>query len=256
MSLISFSAYKLVNYPFSWALGLEDIGFGGWEIVSEGRQKITAESLPEIRDIIESTDLRITVHGPFSDLNLASLNDPIWNETIKQIEQCVELSSDFTDRIVVHPGALSPLGNQMPDKAWDRNVEGLRMICDHARDYGVQICLENMPNMEKLLCRTPDELFGMTDAVDRENMGTTFDVGHANTTKNIPAFLKHKARITHAHIHDNQGVADQHLELGKGTIDWSFVLREMKGFEGVMVVEGRSVEEGKNSLEHIRKQHR
>lgn len=253
MSVISFSAYRLVNYPYSWALGLKDLGFDGWEIVSEGRQKITAETLPEVRDVIGSAGLKITVHGPFSDLNLASLNDPIWNETIRQINQCVELSSDFSDIVVVHPGALSPLGSQLPDKAWDRNVEGLRILCDHARDYGVRICLENMPNMEKLLCRTPDELFGMADAVGRENMGTTFDAGHANTTKNIPAYLKHKARITHVHIHDNQGSADQHLEIGKGTIDWEYLLRELKGFEGVMVIEGRSIEEGKGSLEYVKK---
>jgi sugar phosphate isomerase/epimerase len=107
--------------------------------------------------------------------------------------------------------------------------------------------------MEKLLCRTPDELFGMADAVGRENMGTTFDAGHANTTKNIPAYLKHKARITHMHIHDNQGSADQHLEIGKGTIDWEYLLRELKGFEGVMVIEGRSIEEGKGSLEYVKK---
>lgn len=253
MSKISFSAYRMVNFPFSWALGLADLGFDGWEIVSEGRQKITAETLPEVRDVIASAGLKITVHGPFSDLNLASLNDPIWNETIRQIQQCVELSSDFSDVVVVHPGALSPLGSQLPDKAWDRNVEGLRILCDHALDYGVQICLENMPNMEKLLCRTPDELFGMADAVGRENMGTTFDAGHANTTKNIPAYLRHKSRITHVHIHDNQGSADQHLEIGRGTIDWEYLLPELKGFEGVMVIEGRSIEEGKGSLEYVKK---
>jgi len=253
LSAIGFSAYRMINYPFSWALGLEEIGFDGWEIVSEGRQKITRESLPEVRDVIGSTQLKITVHGPFSDLNLASLNDPIWNETVKQIGQCVELCADFSDIVVVHPGALSPLGSQLPDKAWERNVEGLKVVCDHARDYGVRICLENMPNMEKLLCRTPDELFGMAGSVGRENMGTTFDVGHANTTKNIPGYLQRLGSVTHMHIHDNEGKTDQHLQIGKGNIDWGRVLPELKGFGGVLVVEGRTVEEGRNSLEYLKK---
>ena len=69
MSVVSFSAYRMINYPFSWALGLADLGFGGWEIVSEGRQKITPETLPEVRDTVGAMDLAITVHGPFSDLN-------------------------------------------------------------------------------------------------------------------------------------------------------------------------------------------
>ncbi|MCD1294591.1 sugar phosphate isomerase/epimerase [Methanocella sp. CWC-04] len=249
---VGFSAYKLVTYPFSWAYRLEDMGFQGWEIVSEAKQRISRETLPEIKDIINSTNLKITVHGPFSDLNCATLNDPIWNETIAQFKQCIELSADFSDTMVIHPGVLSPLGNQVPDKAWDRNIEALRIICDHAKDYGVKICLENMPNMDKLLCRTPHEIFGMIEMVGRENLGMTFDVGHANTVKNIPGFLKEKHRFSHIHAHDNRGAHDEHLQIGTGIIDWKYILKEIKDFDGVVVIEGRSLEEGEKSLEFIR----
>lgn len=253
MSFVSFSAYRMVNYPFSWALGLEDLGFEGWEIVSEGRQRITPESLPEIRDILGTMSLKITVHGPFSDLNPASLIEPIRLETIRQISQCVELSSDFADIVVVHPGILSPLGSQMPDRTWELNIESLRSICRHAQDYGVRICLENMPNMEKLLCRTPDELFGMVDSVGADNLGITFDAGHANTTKNTAGYLKEEDRISHVHIHDNKGVKDEHLALGDGTVDWDRVLGGLKGFAGALVIEGRNLEEGKRSLAFLRR---
>lgn len=253
MSLkVSFSAYKLVTTPFSWAYGLEDMGFQGWEIVSEAKQKISRDTLPEIRDIIGSTDLDISVHAPFSDLNCASLNDPIWYETIKQVRQCVELSADFCDIMVIHPGILSPLGNQMPDSAWERNVEALRLLCDHAKDYGVKLYLENMINLDKFLCRTPCEISGMIEAVDRENLDMTFDIGHSNTMRNIPEFLKEKSRITHIHAHDNHGSHDEHLEIGAGTVDWDYVLKELKGFGGAVVIEARSLEEGKRSLDFIR----
>lgn len=253
MSLnISFSAYKLVTTPFSWAYDLEDMGFQGWEIVSEARQKISPETLPEIRDIINSTKLKISVHAPFSDLNLAALNDAIWNETINQIRQCIELSADFSDRIVVHPGILSPLGNQMPDKAYQRNVEGLKILCGHAKEYGVRVCLENMINMDKMFCRTPHELLGMIEAVDHECMGMTFDIGHANTTKTVADFLKQKAHITHIHAHDNHGVTDEHLEVGTATVNWNMVLKELKEFDGTVVIEARNIEEGKRGLKFIR----
>ena len=252
MSAISFSAYRMVNYPFSWARGLADLGFDGWEIVSEGRQKLTPETIGEVRDIIGTMDLEITVHGPFSDLNPASLVDPIWEETVRQISQCVELSAEFTDVVVVHPGLLSPLGNQMPDRAWEKNVEALRAMADHAKDYGVRICLENMPNMEKLLCRTPGELFGMVESAGRDNLGVTFDAGHAHTMRNTAEFLKSKDRISHVHIHDNRGVKDEHLALGDGTVDWDLVLGKLKDFDGVLVVEGRNLEEGKRSLQFLK----
>jgi len=247
---VGFSAYKLVTRPFDWAAGLEDMGFDGWEIVSEGQQKITKESLPGLMDIINSMNIEITVHGPFSDLNPASVNDAIRDESIRQIKQCVELSSDFSNIVVVHPGVLSPLGSQMPDEAWTRNVDALRELCGHAEERGVTLCLENMPNIEKLLCRTPSEVLGMAESA---GCGITFDVGHSNTMKNTAGFLKEKAKFTHVHIHDNLGVKDEHLELGKGTVDWSRVLPELKGFEGMTVIEARSLDEGRRSLEYIRK---
>ncbi len=248
---LGFSAYKLVNSPLSWAYGLEDMGFDGWEIVSEGQQKLTKETVPEFKDIIGTMGLEITVHGPFSDLNPASLNEAIWNETIRQIKQCVELSADFSRIVVVHPGILSPLGSQMPDRAWDRNVDALKELCRHAEGHGVTLCLENMPDMEKLLCRTAPEVFGMAESAG--SAGITFDVGHANTMKNTDSFLKEKDRFTHVHIHDNRGKKDEHLELGKGTVDWGLVLRELKDFGGMAVIEARSLEEGRKSLEYVRK---
>jgi sugar phosphate isomerase/epimerase len=246
---LGFSAYKLVTRPFDWACGLEDMGFDGWEIVSEGKQKITRESLPELLDIINSTSLKITVHGPFSDLNPASLNDAIWNATLAQIKQCVELSADFSRVVVVHPGVLSPLGSQLPDQAWARNVEALKELGSHAREHGVTLCLENMPNLEKLLCRTPPEVFGMAESA---GIGMTFDVGHSNTMGNTGGFLKEKAKFTHVHLHDNHGKKDEHLEVGTGTVEWEKVLPELEDFGGMAVIEARSIEEGRRSLEHLR----
>ncbi|HTX44394.1 MAG TPA: sugar phosphate isomerase/epimerase family protein [Methanocella sp.] len=246
---LGFSAYKLVTRPFDWAYGLEDMGFDGWEIVSEGQQKITKETVPGVKDIINSMGLEITVHGPFSDLNPASLNDAIRDETIRQIKQCVELSADFSRIVVVHPGILSPLGSQMPDRAWARNVDALGELCRHAEEHGVTLCLENMPNMEKLLCRTPPETFGMAES---GNSGITFDVGHANTMGNTGDFLREREKFTHVHIHDNNGKKDEHLELGRGTVDWGRVLPELKDFKGMAVIEARSLEEGRRSLEYVR----
>jgi sugar phosphate isomerase/epimerase len=249
---VSFSAYKLVTYPFSWAYKLEDMGFDGWEIVSEARQKISEETLPEIRDIVNSTGLEISVHAPFSDLNCATLNEPIWNESIKQIKQCIELSADFSKVIVIHPGILSPLGSQMPDKAWERNVKALKIICDHAKDYGVSVCLENMPNIDKLLGRTSHEIFGMIEMVDHENISFAFDIGHSNTMKNTREFLCNVKEVSHIHAHDNNGVYDEHLEIGKGNVKWDTVLSGLNGYGRLFVIEGRSLEEGEKSLRFIR----
>jgi len=151
---ISFSSLALVNNPFDWAYGLEEVGFTGWEVVSEGKQQLNDSTLSQIRNIIETTDLVLTLHLPFSDLNLGSLNHPIWNESIRQMTKCLERASDLLSLLWVHPGHLSPLGMQLPDMAWQQNIEGLRTICDFADDFGINIGVENMPNMQHIFGKT------------------------------------------------------------------------------------------------------
>src|SRR4030066_2395022 len=187
---ISFSSLALVNNPFDWAYGLEELGFTGWEVVSEGKQQLNDSTLFEIRNIIETTDLVLTLHLPFSDLNLGSLNHPIWNETIRQMTKCLERASDFVELAVVHPGHLSPLGMQLPDMAWQQNIEGLRAICDFASERSIMIGVENMVNMQFILGKLPGEILGMIESLERENVGLTLDLGHANTNGLVDEFLK------------------------------------------------------------------
>lgn len=246
--MFSFSSSKLVDRPFDWAYSLEDLGYTGWEIVNEGRQKLTPENRAEAQAIAETTDLVITIHLPYSDLNLASMNQPIWEETVRQMKSCLDLAHEFSRLAVVHPGHLSPLGMQMPDAAWTQNILGLQEICDHAAELDMKIAVENMVNMPALLGRMPEEIVGILETVDRENTGFILDVGHANTNGKVEEFLKLRRLIIHAHIHDNHGERDEHLPVGFGTVPWSKVASAFQDYQGRMVTESRSLEEGKRSL--------
>lgn len=249
---VSFSSLALVNNPFDWAYRLEDLGFTGWEVVSEGMQQLNDGTLSKVRDVVETTNLVITLHLPFSDLNLGSLNHPIWKETIKQMTTCIERASDFVELAVVHPGHLSPLGMQLPDMAWQQNIEGIRAVCDFADDSGIKIGVENMVNMQHIFGKKPGEILGMIESLERENVGLTLDIGHANTNNNIAEFVQDLSKVIHVHLHDNKGKSDEHLELGKGNIKWKEVIPEFKGYKGRFAVEARTVEEGTASLEYLK----
>ena len=251
--MFSFSSSALVDRPFDWAYELKDLGYTGWEIVNEGRQRLTPKTLPLAEAILETTDLIITVHLPYSDLNLASINQPIWEESVKQTKNCLNLASDFSRLAVLHPGHLSPLGKQMPDRAWEQNILAIQEICDHAANLDMVIAVENMPVIESLLGRTPAEILGIIENVDRENLGFVFDVGHANTNGNVDQFLELLGdRIIHAHIHDNHGERDEHLPVKFGTVDWKHVVKVFNGYSGRFVTESRSLEEGAKSMRNLK----
>lgn len=248
---VSFSSLALVNNPFDWAYDLEEFGFSGWEVVSEGKQQLNDGTLSEIKNIIETTDLVLTLHLPFSDLNLGSLNHPIWKETIRQMTKCIDRASDFVELAVVHPGHLSPLGMQLPDMAWRQNIEGLRAICDFADDFGIKIGIENMVNMQHVFGKQPGEIHGMIESLERENVGLALDLGHANTNGNVFEFMEDLSKVVHVHLHDNKGKSDEHLALGKGNINWKEVIKKFKGYKGRFVTEARTIEEGTTSLKYL-----
>ncbi|MDY6966210.1 MAG: sugar phosphate isomerase/epimerase family protein [Halobacteriota archaeon] len=246
---IGFSSITAVYDPFDWVYELEDIGFTGWEIVCEGDMRLTKELRKRIESFHESTNLDLSIHAPFSDLNLASINYPIWEETVRQIRSCIENSPDRAKVVTIHPGHLSPLGAQMPEKAWKQMVEALKKLTKCAVDRDITLGLENMVNINWLFGRFPHEIDGLVETVNSGNMGITFDIGHANLTDSIDEFLK--LDFIHVHAHDNFGKTDEHLSIGKGEIDWRRVIDGLNDYKGSVVIEAKSLEEGKESFKFL-----
>jgi sugar phosphate isomerase/epimerase len=251
---ISFSSRAVVEDPFKWAYTLEDYGYTGWEIVQEGSQCLSSKTVQNLKNIYETTSLELTLHLPFSDMNLAGLNDSIRAEVLRQMKNYLTLASNYVNLAVVHPGYLSPYGAQVPHQAYMTNLSSIRELCDFAADFGILIAVENMPDFPKIFGKYPDEMQEMLDAVGSHNVGFTFDVGHANTVELIDEFLDQLGdRISHVHIHDNMGKKDEHLPLGEGNIDWKHVMERLSNYKGIFVTEMASVEEGIRSLEFLRK---
>lgn len=250
---LSFSSRAVVEDPFKWAYSLEDVGYTGWEIIQEGTQCLSDENISKVRDIKETTNLKLSMHLPFSDMNLAGLNPGIHGEVLRQMKHYLNMGADIVNVAVLHPGYLSPYGSKLPEKAWDTSIWSLQEICDFALDLDITIAVENMPNFPKIFGRYPDEMLDMIEQADRKNLGMTLDTGHANTMGILDEFaIKCNSHISHMHIHDNHGKRDEHLPIGQGTIDWKKLMNELSGYKGRMVTEMGSVEEGIQCIEYLK----
>jgi sugar phosphate isomerase/epimerase len=126
-------------------------------------------------------------------------------------------------------------------------------LCDHAALYGITIGVENMVNMDFIFGKHAEEMLGMIESVDRDNLGMTFDVGHANTNRAVSSFLeKCPGTIVHVHLHDNKGRRDEHLPLGEGSVDWIDVTGKLAELDVRYVLESRTFEAGQQSIEFLR----
>ncbi|HZD43619.1 MAG TPA: TIM barrel protein, partial [Methanomicrobiales archaeon] len=138
----AFSASSRVWESCEWVYSLETIGYEGWEIVAEGKYRFdNQENLKNFKEILASTNLKVTVHAPYSDLNIASMNYPIYRESIRQVNATIAYASSLSaEKVTFHPGYLSPLGKLVPDRVWGAQRSALAEIGKVAVEHGVLAC--------------------------------------------------------------------------------------------------------------------
>ncbi len=142
---------------------------------------------------------------------------------------------------------------------WNWLVDSIGACADEAERAGLRFCLE--PRVGEIVSNT-DALIRLMDAVDNDNFGAVLDTGHLHAQKEILPLSVEKLgdRVYYLHVSDNDGQTNQHLALGRGTVDWDGVFLALKkhGFSGFVAVDvGRvpdldaQVRESKAFLEQL-----
>ncbi|MGZ7115873.1 MAG: sugar phosphate isomerase/epimerase family protein [Methanobacterium sp.] len=204
-------------------------------------------------DLINSYDFKTSVHSPLSDLSIASLNESIRIASLKEIKYSIDVASRIDASVVVaHPGHVAFLAREFKDEIMENCVKSLKECSKYAEDYGIKICIENMPDMEGMICKTLDELNELTHEVGAL---MTLDVGHAhNMGISIDEMLKYE-NIGHIHLSDNDGSFDDHDAIGSQNIDFKSLFKGLKRikYDGISVVEVKQRDEILESLDYIKK---
>lgn len=164
------------------------------------------------------------------------------------------------DRMILHN--IMPQKRIDTDPAYVRaiNKEFFTRLCAYASDFGVTICLENMPFPCQSLAR-PHQTLSLVRELGLENFRVCLDTGHAqvlNTKPGDAVRLIGKDDLFALHVHDNDGLRDRHWLIGDGVIDWidfGNALREI-GFDGCFSIESKisktlSPEERKTVLQRL-----
>ena len=144
---------------------------------------------------------------------------------------------------VIHP--LMPYGTSDkngPNESltFKVNVEFLKILSDTAGEYGITVCLENMPFTEFSIS-TPEKILETVDRVAADNVRICLDTGHANVFNlNVAEEVrKIKDKLQVLHVHDNNFGIDSHLFPYFGTVKWKEFGKALKdiNFNGVFSLE-------------------
>jgi sugar phosphate isomerase/epimerase len=155
--------------------------------------------------------------GPQSTLNIT---EPVKAKRIRvvdEIKRVLEIAETIPFRYMVQH--LGGAGEEYSERKVDAAFSSLEELTVFARQRGVEILLENIPNGFS----SSTMLRNFLDYTHLD-LNYCFDIGHAHIMESVDtAFANMKTRIRSTHIHDNDGKEDKHLFpflAEGGTIDW------------------------------------
>ena len=167
----------------------------------------------------------------FAHLGYQNINE-IWLDTeagealveryCRDIDEC---KANGIDMVMMHLCSKSTAPG--PNET---GLERIRKIVSYGESVGVKVAFENtkIPGYQEYVCERIPEV------------GNCYDAGHCHAHFNDEYdYSLFADRFYCVHLHDNHGERDEHLLPGDGTIDWPYVLGQLKknGYEGPLTLE-------------------
>jgi sugar phosphate isomerase/epimerase len=223
------------------------------EIIDDGLHTLNKQRVSTLRSLARSLDLEYSVHAPFADINIASPSKPILNTTLRQLKKSIAYAHELNAYLwIFHPGMKTGISSFYPEKDWHQNLKTVKTLLRTANEYKVKIAIENVPEPYPFLMKNIHDFEKFYEEIGGD-VGLTLDVGHANINKQTDLFLTtFKHQIVHMHLSDNDGISDQHLGIGSGTVDWKNLVDHLRktAYNGTLIIE--SIEHTEESLKKLK----
>ncbi len=213
-----------------------------WEIIDDEDLAINEDDALKLHAIKRDHQTVFAVHVPFLRKDIFSSDLIHRIACIKLVKRSIELANRYEAKFaVIHPGYRN-------DEIMPEEIAGiLNELFDFATNLGMVPLLENLSRRTAFY--KPEEMKQFQKLLLKPNFA--LDVGHANMESCLEEFMRVNRSFCYFHIHDNLGVKDDHLPLGKGNIDWGRFFSEIVRTDPArpLVVENLSLDDLEVSLD-------
>ena len=239
------STHLFVNHRLTTALlsKIEQAGIPAVEIFC-ARQHLDYYNKAQIAELghwFKDSEIKLhSLHAPMYNDEIwgrsgphavITITEPVKNHRLKmvdEIKRALEIAEVIPFRYLIQHIGVG--GEEFDLRKFDAAFSALEELSIFARQRGVEILLENIPNelssAERLL-----QFVELTHI----KLNFVFDTGHANMHEGVEtAFDLMKDRIRSTHVHDNNGKDDVHLFpllAAGGTINWKNTMRLLRSRE-------------------------
>ncbi|MFZ0449375.1 MAG: sugar phosphate isomerase/epimerase family protein [Desulfatiglandaceae bacterium] len=217
-------------------------------------ENFTQNDFRSVAEKLRERGLVVTLHAPFMDLSSGSPDPDVWKLTRRRYEQLAELVPLFRPKTVVcHAGFEARRYGFLGEAWYENSLKMWSWLASRLDDEGSMLMLENV--FEEY----PEDLNPLFDKLDRKKVGFCLDVGHCSAFSAAPVESWIHCLgpyIGQLHLHDNLGQKDDHLCLGRGSIDFgrvfSLLVKILKG-SPVVTLEPHREEDVRPTIAYLAK---
>lgn len=230
--------------------------FGGWPEYLTLMEKCgiravelwdTPEHLPReasrsrlLTTLLRSRGVRaVSVHGPArAKWDCSSPDKDVRDGSVREcagsLERTASLGAEF---MVYHLSYEMEEEKERPErKKWAQ--DSLARLVRRAEKLAVKLAVENL--LPRFVGWNKTELEEIAGPFLGQTVGICFDTGHVHASGlSMDAFDSWWNNLLSFHVHDNDGISDQHLFPGEGRFDWAALGRKLVeiGYSGPLMLE-------------------
>ena len=228
--------FGAMNFPVRPVLSeIESLGGLGMDYIELAMDPPLAhhntlrEQKQQIRKLLRDKGLGLVCHLP-TFVHTADLTDGIrrasLEETLGALQTAAELGAE---KVVCHPSYIGGLAVFVIEQAKSLAMDAFAQVARRAAELDITVCVENM--LPKSAAFVEPEDFAPVFQ-QFPHFRWVFDVGHAHLNdtakdRSNRFFRSYGNRLEHVHISDNRGRLDDHLPVGRGTVNFDTLADEL-----------------------------
>lgn len=240
--------YGAMNFPVMPVVAeietIARLGFDYLELAMDppmAHHSVLTANRQAIARALADTGLGLVCHLP-TFVSTADLTESLRRASVDEMHRSLEVADSLgADKVVLHPSMVGGMGAFVPATAKGYAFDFFAGMVAAAMELQTTICLENMFPRNGIGV-TPDELGEIFAAFP--SLRLTLDTGHANIDSDRNSRLlqlveRFGDRLGHLHFSDNRGKRDDHLAVGRGTVNFKELVRRLRktGYDDTLTLE-------------------
>lgn len=215
---------------------------------------LTADiSVEEVIRLTDTYGIGRSVHLLTEDLNIASFNEPIRQESVRQEMEGLKLAARLGARTATfHPGRKTAK-TRKPEEAWKQQLRSIDELAQCAEECCVTLCVEAMERLGGEFVLSGADLDYIHKTLGRKELAFTLDIAHLHTVGDVDKQLALAQHLPVKNVHISQSKGTKpHLTLydPEGEIDFPKALKKLGEFyDGTLILEGYVAGKGREIAE-------